>query len=141
MLLHLWDLVYIFLLLPSNLQALVMQQKGTLLELVDPKLGSEFNKEEAMRMIKVALLCTHRSPALRPTMSAALSMLEGRAIIHELNVSSRMYSDELRIESLRDNDVSTQQSPGETQSLVLSDAIGPEASSVQDSYTFNLDSP
>jgi hypothetical protein len=28
------------------------------MELVDPNLGSEFNKEEAIRMIKVALLCT-----------------------------------------------------------------------------------
>jgi hypothetical protein len=47
------------------------------MELVDPKLGSEFNKEEAIRMIKVALLCTNPSPALRPTMSAVVSMLEG----------------------------------------------------------------
>uniref|UniRef100_UPI0005C92AEE probable LRR receptor-like serine/threonine-protein kinase At1g53440 n=1 Tax=Fragaria vesca subsp. vesca TaxID=101020 RepID=UPI0005C92AEE len=118
--------------------ALVLQQKEKLMELVDPKLESKFNKEEAMRMIKVALLCTHPSPALRPTMSAALSMLEGRAVIHELNTSSSMYSDhELAFESFRDeyHDVSIQQRlPPQ----------GPEASSsrtVHDSYTFNLDCP
>ncbi|KAI5331847.1 hypothetical protein L3X38_021973 [Prunus dulcis] len=33
--------------------ALVLQQKGNLMELVDPKLGSQFKKEEAMRMIKI----------------------------------------------------------------------------------------
>ncbi|GMY05978.1 probable LRR receptor-like serine/threonine-protein kinase At1g07650 [Fagus crenata] len=36
--------------------ALVLQQRGNLMELVDPNLGSEFNEEEAIRMIKVALL-------------------------------------------------------------------------------------
>ncbi|KAK9936669.1 hypothetical protein M0R45_013498 [Rubus argutus] len=127
--------------------ALVLQQKGSLMELVDPKLGSEFNKEGAMRMIKVALLCTNPSPALRPTMSAALSMLEGRAIIHELIIDPSMYGNELGFKALRDeyHDLSIQQSPGETQSLInSSNAKGPDASSsrtVQDSYTFNLDSP
>ena len=45
------------------------------MELVDPELGSEFSEEEALRMIKVALLCANASPALRPTMTAAVSML------------------------------------------------------------------
>jgi hypothetical protein len=34
------------------------------MELVDPQLGSELNKEEAIRMIKVALLCINPSLAL-----------------------------------------------------------------------------
>ncbi|KAK9936666.1 hypothetical protein M0R45_013495 [Rubus argutus] len=46
--------------------ALVLQQKGNLMELVDPRLGSDFTKEEAIRMVKVALLCTNSSPSLRP---------------------------------------------------------------------------
>jgi hypothetical protein len=46
------------------LQARVLQQKGNLMELVEAKLGSELNKEEAIRMIKVALLCINSSPAL-----------------------------------------------------------------------------
>ncbi|TQE00748.1 hypothetical protein C1H46_013687 [Malus baccata] len=82
--------------------ACVLQQRGDLMELVDPMLGSEFNEEEAMRMIKVALLCTNRSPTLRPTMSAVVSMLEGRAIVRELlNANSSIYSDEVRFKSLR----------------------------------------
>ncbi|XP_016648166.1 PREDICTED: probable LRR receptor-like serine/threonine-protein kinase At1g07650 [Prunus mume] len=124
--------------------AFVLQQKGNLMELVDPKLGSEFNKEEAMRMIKVALLCTNPSPALRPTMSAVVSMLEGRAIVHELNINPSIYCDEMRFKSLRDeSNLSVQQSWCETQSLIyLSDARGTtsSSSSVQDLYTINFDS-
>ncbi|CAB4276313.1 unnamed protein product [Prunus armeniaca] len=124
--------------------AFVLQQKGNLMELVDPKLGSEFNKEEAMRMIKVALLCTNPSPALRPSMSAVVSMLEGRAIVHELNINPSIYCDEMRFKSLRDeSNLSVQQSWCETQSLIyLSDARGTtsSSSSVQDLYTINFDS-
>ncbi|KAL6198252.1 hypothetical protein ACLB2K_028044 [Fragaria x ananassa] len=127
--------------------ALILQQKENLMELVDPKLGFKFNKEQAMRMIKVALLCTNPSPALRPTMSAALSMLEGRAVIHESSRNLSMYGDELGSMASRDdsNDLNIQQSPSDTRSLIyLSDAKGPEASSsrtIHDNYTFNLDSP
>ncbi|XP_019190162.1 PREDICTED: probable LRR receptor-like serine/threonine-protein kinase At1g07650 isoform X1 [Ipomoea nil] len=56
--------------------ALVLQEKGNLLELVDPRLGYDYDKEQALRMIKVALLCTNPSPMLRPSMSAAVNMLE-----------------------------------------------------------------
>ncbi|KAL6201300.1 hypothetical protein ACLB2K_025014 [Fragaria x ananassa] len=127
--------------------ALILQQKENLMELVDPKLGFKFNKEQAMRMIKVALLCTNPSPALRPTMSAALSMLEGRAVIHESSRNLSMYGDELGSMASRDdsNDLNIQQSPSDTRSLIyLSDAKGPEASSsrtIHDNYTLNLDSP
>jgi len=58
-------------------QALVLQKKGKFLELVDPRLGSNYDKKEALRMIKVALRCTNPSPALRPNMSAVVNMLEG----------------------------------------------------------------
>ncbi|KAK4858912.1 hypothetical protein QYF36_023751 [Acer negundo] len=46
------------------------------MELVDPKLKSEFKEEEAERMIKVSLLCTSGSPSLRPTMSEVVGMLK-----------------------------------------------------------------
>ncbi|CAK9165665.1 unnamed protein product [Ilex paraguariensis] len=46
------------------------------IELVDPAI-SEFNKDEAKRVIGVALLCTQTSPALRPSMSRAVAMLSG----------------------------------------------------------------
>ncbi|KAM1457662.1 hypothetical protein ACFX13_035676 [Malus domestica] len=68
--------------------ALVLQQKGNLIELVDPSLGSHFEVEEAITMVKVALLCINPASALRPTMSAVVSMLEGRTLVHELKLSA-----------------------------------------------------
>ncbi|XP_058209746.1 probable leucine-rich repeat receptor-like serine/threonine-protein kinase At3g14840 isoform X1 [Rhododendron vialii] len=60
--------------------ALVLKQKGNMMELVDPKLGSDFNKIEVTGMINVALMCTNVSPAVRPAMSSVVSMLEGRTV-------------------------------------------------------------
>ncbi|XP_050386564.1 probable LRR receptor-like serine/threonine-protein kinase At1g56140 [Argentina anserina] len=45
-------------------------------ELVDSRL-SEFNEEEARRIIKIGLLCTQASPMLRPPMSRVVGMLLG----------------------------------------------------------------
>ncbi|KAK1304501.1 putative LRR receptor-like serine/threonine-protein kinase [Acorus calamus] len=45
-------------------------------ELVDKTL-SKFDKEEAIRVIVVALLCTQASPSLRPSMSRVMGMLSG----------------------------------------------------------------
>ena len=61
-----------------------MRERGSLLELVDPDLGSEYSSEEAMIMLNVALLCTNASPTLRPTMSQVVSMLEGRTAVQDL---------------------------------------------------------
>ncbi|XWS27387.1 hypothetical protein CRYUN_Cryun26dG0110800 [Craigia yunnanensis] len=58
--------------------AYVQQEQGNLLELVDPSLGSKYSKEEALRMLNLALLCTNPSPTLRPSMSSVVSMIEGK---------------------------------------------------------------
>lgn len=50
-----------------------------MLELVDPSLGSNYSKEEAMTMLNLALLCCNPSPTLRPPMSSVVSMLEGKS--------------------------------------------------------------
>ncbi|KAK4285844.1 hypothetical protein QN277_002484 [Acacia crassicarpa] len=55
-----------------------------LMDLVDPKLGEDFNREEIMTVIDVALQCTENSPALRPTMTKVLSILEGKPAIQEV---------------------------------------------------------
>ncbi|XP_024987335.1 probable LRR receptor-like serine/threonine-protein kinase At1g07650 [Cynara cardunculus var. scolymus] len=65
--------------------AIVLEQKGSLIDLVDPRLGSDFNKKEAVGMIKIALLCTNQSPDLRPSMSEVVNMLEGCTKIREPN--------------------------------------------------------
>nr|GEX46577.1 probable LRR receptor-like serine/threonine-protein kinase At1g07650 isoform X1 [Tanacetum cinerariifolium] len=74
--------------------AAFMEQKGSLIDLVDPRLGSNFNKKEAVRMMKIALLCTNQTPGLRPTMSEVVNMLEGRTKVKELE-------DDLRFQPLR----------------------------------------
>lgn len=64
-----------------ELQAYVLQDKGDLLELVDPSLGTNYSKKEALMMLNMALLCTSPSPTLRPTMTTVVSMLEGQTAI------------------------------------------------------------
>ncbi|CAL5405972.1 unnamed protein product [Camellia sinensis] len=75
--------------------ALVLKQKGNLMELVDPRLGSDFNKKEVVAMIDVALLCTNVSPAVRPSMSSVLGMLESRTVTEELVSDSMVSSDKM----------------------------------------------
>ncbi|BFG27996.1 hypothetical protein CerSpe_142700 [Prunus speciosa] len=106
--------------------ALVLQQKGELLELVDPRLGSDVSEEEAIRMIKVALLCINAAPALRPTMSAVVSMLEGRTAVHELVTDPSTYGDGLRLTALTNQfDHNSSQNQSQTQSLIPSSSDAP----------------
>lgn len=53
-----------------------MKERGKLLELVDPRLGVEYNHDEVLKMINVALLCTNVSRALRPHMSSVVQSLQ-----------------------------------------------------------------
>ncbi|KAL5841343.1 hypothetical protein ACOSQ3_011946 [Xanthoceras sorbifolium] len=68
-----------------------LQQKGNLMEIVDPNLEDKFNKEEAEKMIRVALLCSNADPAVRPTMSEVVSMLEARATVQEVASNPSIY--------------------------------------------------
>lgn len=72
------------------------------MDIVDPKLGSDFNQDEAERMIKVALLCTNASPTLRPSMSAVVSMLEGQTLVQDVISDPGVYCEDLRFKTLRD---------------------------------------
>ncbi|GKU94334.1 hypothetical protein SLEP1_g7841 [Rubroshorea leprosula] len=99
--------------------AIVLQQKGDLMNLVDPRLGAEFNKEEVIRMIKVALLCTNPSPALRPIMSSVVSMLDGRTLVPELIMDPSISGDESRLPTLRSQfDQIHPHNSGESSSLI-----------------------
>ncbi|KAJ6744412.1 PROMASTIGOTE SURFACE ANTIGEN PROTEIN PSA [Salix purpurea] len=73
---------------------LYLQKNGDIMEMVDPRLGSAFNKKEVVRMINVALLCTNQSPALRPIMSTVVSMLEGKTDVEELVMVPSTLSDQ-----------------------------------------------
>ncbi|KAI3913066.1 hypothetical protein MKW92_012279, partial [Papaver armeniacum] len=66
--------------------AYVLEEEGNLLDLldlVDPILISDYSKEEVLRMLSIALVCTNPSPSLRPLMSTVVSMLEGRTPLQE----------------------------------------------------------
>ncbi|KAG5560757.1 hypothetical protein RHGRI_003936 [Rhododendron griersonianum] len=122
---------------PSN--ALDLRQQGCLMDLVDPKLGSDFKKEEAMRMTKVALVCTNPSPALRPTMSAVVSMLEGKLGIEELVNDPRIYGDDFRFVALRDKyDEPLRQTSTEAETLMDHTVTGSSSTSAQDLYPRDL---
>ncbi|KAF8409135.1 hypothetical protein HHK36_005208 [Tetracentron sinense] len=125
--------------------AFVLQQRGSLMELVDPKLGSDFNKEEAISMIKIAILCTNASPALRPTMSTVVSMLEGQTVVQELISDPSIYGDDSRFKALREhyNQMQIQSSSETTQTQNNSSNatwIGSSSTTAQDLYRINPDS-
>ncbi|XAR68187.1 Non-specific serine/threonine protein kinase [Bertholletia excelsa] len=79
--------------------AYVLQEQGNLLELVDPNLGSNYSKEEAMCMLHVGLLCTNPSPTLRPSMSSVVSMLEGKSPIQAPVLERSAMSEDLKFKS------------------------------------------
>lgn len=81
------------------MQAYVLQEKGDLLELVDPDLGSNYSKKEAQTMLHLALLCTNPSPTLRPIMSTVVSMLEGQTAIGNLPMKSASSSEDWRFKA------------------------------------------
>ncbi|KAF9683718.1 hypothetical protein SADUNF_Sadunf04G0043400 [Salix dunnii] len=84
-------------------RAFVLQKRGNLMEIVDPKLGSdEFNKVEAEKVIKVALLCTIASPTLRPTMPEVVNMLEGQTSIQEVISDPTIYGGDFQVNNVND---------------------------------------
>ncbi|KAJ8532208.1 hypothetical protein K7X08_012131 [Anisodus acutangulus] len=64
--------------------AYVLQERGSILELVDPDLGSDYSSQEATVLLNVALLCTNASPTLRPIMSQVVSMLQGQTLVQDV---------------------------------------------------------
>ncbi|KAK4857833.1 hypothetical protein QYF36_006936 [Acer negundo] len=81
--------------------AFYLYQNGKLMELVDQNLGFEFDKFEAERMMKVALLCANASPSLRPTMSEVVNMLEGTTPLPDAIPEAGSYSEDMKFKALR----------------------------------------
>ncbi|XP_010246507.1 PREDICTED: probable LRR receptor-like serine/threonine-protein kinase At1g53440 isoform X2 [Nelumbo nucifera] len=81
--------------------AYVLQEQGNLLELVDPILESNYSKEEALRMLNLALFCTNPSPTLRPSMSSVVSMLEGKIAIQAPIIKKRSDDEEVRFKAFQ----------------------------------------
>ncbi|KAG7598668.1 Protein kinase domain [Arabidopsis suecica] len=82
--------------------ALTLQQKGDIMEIIDPILEGDFNSKEVVRMIKVSLLCTNSSPSLRPTMSEAVQMLEGEIEVTQVFSDPDLYGHNWSISKRRD---------------------------------------
>ncbi|KAK9056896.1 hypothetical protein SSX86_024260 [Deinandra increscens subsp. villosa] len=61
-------------------RALALNVAGNLVDLVDPRLGSEYDIREMMVVINLALMCTSSSPTSRPLMSLVVSMLDRRIV-------------------------------------------------------------
>ncbi|KAG2271945.1 hypothetical protein Bca52824_066500 [Brassica carinata] len=59
----------------------VLREQNKLMEVVDPRLGTYYNREEAMTMIQIGILCTSQVPSERPSMSTVVSMLEGGSTV------------------------------------------------------------
>ncbi|XP_042951869.1 probable leucine-rich repeat receptor-like serine/threonine-protein kinase At3g14840 isoform X2 [Carya illinoinensis] len=125
--------------------ALVLKEKGNLLDLADPRLGSNYRKEDVMRMINVALLCANVSAAVRPTMSSVVSMLEGSAVIPELGPNLSIVDDEMKVKALWDHFQDKKESSmgnSQTQSVLTDDQFTGTTSSTSavDLYPINMDS-
>ncbi|KAK2998884.1 hypothetical protein RJ639_024549 [Escallonia herrerae] len=125
-------------------QALVLKSNGKLMELVDPRLESQYNEEEVMTMINVALLCTNVSSAVRPSMSSVVSMLEGKAVVQEFVLDTSGSSDMMKPQEIQmyQHQHSHGGSKGDSQ-IQSKPADGPWAASstsVSDLYPINLDS-
>ncbi|KAK4421131.1 putative LRR receptor-like serine/threonine-protein kinase RFK1 [Sesamum alatum] len=73
-------------------------------ELIDERLGSQFNKEEAERMVKVAVLCTNPTPSVRPTMSEVVQMIEGKMDVPDAVpvLAGSAYTSDVRFKAMKD---------------------------------------
>ncbi|GKV45296.1 hypothetical protein SLEP1_g52401 [Rubroshorea leprosula] len=119
--------------------ALLLKEKGSLLEFVDPRLGSDYNKTEVMKMINVALLCTNPAPTARPAMSSVVSMLEGKVAVMGLGSDSSMSIELMRrfyqnleernIHENQSHSLSIESSPFISSSLSTADLYPPSLNS------------
>ncbi|XP_022735326.1 probable leucine-rich repeat receptor-like serine/threonine-protein kinase At3g14840 isoform X1 [Durio zibethinus] len=121
----------------------ILKEKGSLLDLVDPRIGSDFNIEEVMVMIDVALLCTNPTAAARPSMSSVVSVLEGRAAVGELITDSSVSTKELNPEAMKkfyqqieEND----EENGQTKSMLGDGPWAISSTSASDLYPVNFTS-
>nr|XP_007149536.1 hypothetical protein PHAVU_005G078400g [Phaseolus vulgaris]ESW21530.1 hypothetical protein PHAVU_005G078400g [Phaseolus vulgaris] len=82
--------------------ARLLNERGNIMELVDPKLNLDVNEDEVRLIVKVALLCTHVTSSYRPCMSLVLSMLEGRTMVSEFDSHCSEVMDEMKLEVMRE---------------------------------------
>lgn len=118
-----------------------LRETGRLLELVDERLEMEFDKEEAMGLINVALLCTDLSSTRRPMMSAVVSMLNSGTDVPDFVPKPDSSNDDLGCEIRGEHceqSKSSDHSP--TRGLLVDGAPYDSTTSASDLYPINPDS-
>ncbi|XP_073261172.1 probable LRR receptor-like serine/threonine-protein kinase At1g53440 [Populus alba] len=65
----------------------VLYDKGRILDLVDKKLASSYDRKQALTVLLLAMKCVKLSPTLRPKISEVVSVLEGEKRIDEISES------------------------------------------------------
>ncbi|GFQ06094.1 probable leucine-rich repeat receptor-like serine/threonine-protein kinase at3g14840 [Phtheirospermum japonicum] len=115
-----------------------LKEEGKLIELVDPRLGSNFNEEEAMTAIHLGLVCTNAVAAERPNMSAVVSILEGKAGLQEF-VSDTNFSTGKIKKSPKEMETTNDDGPGQSVSMDVPWTAS-SAASTADLYPITLDS-
>lgn len=71
--------------------AYVLHEQGNLIELVDPKLETDYSWTEAAAILELAMMCTNPSPTLRPTMSEVVKVIEGKTKIKITSSTSTVH--------------------------------------------------
>jgi serine/threonine protein kinase len=60
-----------------------LESRDKVMSLLDARIADGWAKEEAVRVLRVAVLCTSRTPPMRPSMRTVVQMLEDAAIGRE----------------------------------------------------------
>ncbi|KAF8389372.1 hypothetical protein HHK36_026067 [Tetracentron sinense] len=107
--------------------AWTLHENNRLLELVDPTL-TIFDKNEAIRVIGVVLLCTQASPSLRPPMSHVVAMLAGDIEVSSVTTRPGYLTDwqfnDITSGSVNDG-ISTSSASKDTNSLLADESTTP----------------
>ncbi|CAN4105683.1 unnamed protein product [Withania somnifera] len=77
--------------------AYVLNEQGNLMDLVDPKLGTDYSWKEAAIILELAMMCTNPSPTLRPTMSEVVKAIEGKTKIKTTSSKVHRSTDEVAL--------------------------------------------
>jgi len=69
----------------KQFQAANLRARGTLGDLVDSRLGRNYDGNQTNIVLNLAMMCTEQSPSLRPTMSQVVAVLEGEKTLKNIS--------------------------------------------------------
>ncbi|GJN35603.1 hypothetical protein PR202_gb24396 [Eleusine coracana subsp. coracana] len=65
-----------------------LDTRDKVVSLIDERITEDWAKEEAVRVLRVAVLCTSRAPSMRPSMRTVVQMLEDAAVGREYTAAA-----------------------------------------------------